>query len=53
MSVLAELQEGALVLTINRPEAGNSLNPAVGQGFVDATRWRWCAGMRKPSSATA
>ncbi len=38
MSVLAELQEGALVLTINRPEAGNSLNPAVGQGFVDALR---------------
>lgn len=36
MSVLSELRDGALVLTINRPEAGNSLNPAVGQGFVDA-----------------
>lgn len=36
MSVLADLRDGALVLTINRPEAGNSLNPAVGQGFVDA-----------------
>jgi enoyl-CoA hydratase/carnithine racemase len=38
MSVLAENRDGALVLTINRPEAGNSLNPAVGQGFVDALR---------------
>jgi enoyl-CoA hydratase/crotonobetainyl-CoA hydratase len=38
MSVLAELQDGALVLTINRPDAGNALNPAVGQGFVDALR---------------
>ena len=36
MSVLTENREGVLVLTINRPEAGNSLNPAVGQGFVDA-----------------
>lgn len=36
MSVLAELHDGALVLTINRPEAGNALNGAVGQGFVDA-----------------
>ena len=33
-----ENRDGALVLTINRPEAGNSLNPAVGQGFVDALR---------------
>jgi enoyl-CoA hydratase/carnithine racemase len=38
MSVLAENRDGALVLTINRPEAGNSLNPAVGQGFLDALR---------------
>lgn len=38
MSVLVENRDGALVLTINRPEAGNSLNPAVGQGFVDALR---------------
>jgi enoyl-CoA hydratase len=36
MSVLTENRDGALVLTINRPEAGNALNPAVGQGFVDA-----------------
>jgi enoyl-CoA hydratase len=36
MSVLTELRDGALVVTINRPEAGNSLNPAVGQGFIDA-----------------
>jgi enoyl-CoA hydratase len=38
MSVLTENRDGALVLTINRPEAGNSLNPAVGRGFVDALR---------------
>lgn len=38
MSVLAENRDGALVLTINRPDAGNALNPAVGQGFVDALR---------------
>ena len=36
MSVLVENRNGALVVTINRPEAGNSLNPAVGQGLVDA-----------------
>jgi enoyl-CoA hydratase len=36
MSVSAELTNGVLVVTINRPEAGNSLNPAVGQGLVDA-----------------
>jgi enoyl-CoA hydratase len=36
MSVLIENRDGALLLTINRPEAGNALNPAVGQGFVDA-----------------
>lgn len=36
MAVLAELHDGALVLTLNRPEAGNSLNGAVGQGLVDA-----------------
>ncbi len=35
MSVTIELRDGALVLTINRPQAGNSLNPAVGQGLVD------------------
>jgi enoyl-CoA hydratase len=36
LSVISELHDGVLVLTINRPEAGNSLNPAVGQGLVDA-----------------
>jgi enoyl-CoA hydratase/carnithine racemase len=36
MSVLVENRDGALILTINRPDAGNSLDPAVGQGFVDA-----------------
>jgi enoyl-CoA hydratase len=36
MSVSAELTNGVLVVTINRPEAGNSLNPAVGKGLVDA-----------------
>ncbi len=36
MSILSELRDGVLVVTINRPEAGNSLNPAVGQGLVDA-----------------
>ncbi len=36
MGVISELRDGALILTINRPEAGNSLNPAVGKGFVDA-----------------
>ncbi len=36
MSVLAENRDGVLILTINRPDAGNALNPAVGQGFVDA-----------------
>jgi enoyl-CoA hydratase len=36
MSVIAELTKGVLVVTINRPEAGNSLNPAVGKGLVEA-----------------
>ena len=36
MSLYSENRDGALVLTINRPDAGNALNPAVGQGFVDA-----------------
>ena len=36
MSVLAENLDGALVVTINRPDAGNSLNPAVGTGLSDA-----------------
>lgn len=36
MGVVTELHDGALVLTINRPNAANSLNPEVGQGLVDA-----------------
>ncbi len=36
MSVLTELNDGALVITINRPKAGNSLNPEVGHGLVAA-----------------
>jgi enoyl-CoA hydratase/crotonobetainyl-CoA hydratase len=36
MSVLVENRDGALVLTLNRPQAGNSLNGAVGQGLIDA-----------------
>lgn len=36
MSVITELRDGALVVTLNRPEAGNSLNQALGQGLVDA-----------------
>lgn len=36
MTVSTELRDGAMLVTINRPEAGNALNPAVGQGLVDA-----------------
>lgn len=36
MSVLTEIHDGALVVTINRPEAGNALNPAVGRGLLEA-----------------
>lgn len=36
VSVIADVREGALVLTIDRPDAGNALNSAVGKGFVDA-----------------
>jgi enoyl-CoA hydratase len=36
MTVSSELRDGALIVMINRPEAGNSLNPAVGKGLVDA-----------------
>jgi enoyl-CoA hydratase len=35
-SVLTELRDGALVVTINRPGAGNALDPSVGKGLVDA-----------------
>jgi crotonobetainyl-CoA hydratase len=36
MSVLVDRRDGALVLTLNRPEAGNALNGALGQAIVDA-----------------
>jgi enoyl-CoA hydratase/crotonobetainyl-CoA hydratase len=36
MSVLVTISDGALVVTINRPDAGNALNPEVGRGLVDA-----------------
>jgi len=36
MNVLTENRDGALIVTINRPDAGNALNPAVGQGLVEA-----------------
>lgn len=36
MSVTTERRDGALIVTLDRPEAGNSLNPAVGQGLCDA-----------------
>ena len=36
MSVLTEMIDGTMVMTINRPEARNALNPAVGEGFSDA-----------------
>ena len=36
MSVLTEIRDGVMILTLNRPEAGNSLNPEVGAGIVAA-----------------
>src|SRR5215207_2059571 len=36
MTVDVERHQGVLILTLNRPEAGNSLNPAVGDALVDA-----------------
>lgn len=36
MSVLTEHRDGALVITLNRPEAGNSLNGQLGQALCDA-----------------
>jgi enoyl-CoA hydratase/carnithine racemase len=35
MSVLSEIRNGVMIITINRPEAGNSLNAEVGRGLVD------------------
>ena len=36
MSVIVEDRDGVRIVTLDRPEAGNSLNGAVGQGLVDA-----------------
>lgn len=36
MTVIVDNRDGALVLTLNRPEAGNALNGALGQAIVDA-----------------
>lgn len=36
MEVLTELRDGAMIITLNRPEAGNSLNPALGKLLVEA-----------------
>lgn len=35
MSVLVDIRDGVMILTLNRPEAANALNAAVGQGLVD------------------
>jgi len=34
--VLSEISDGVMTITLNRPEAGNSLNEAVGRALVDA-----------------
>lgn len=36
MEILTELRDGSLIVTLNRPEAGNSLNPALGKLLVEA-----------------
>ncbi|CAO5177527.1 Carnitinyl-CoA dehydratase [Frankia sp. AiPs1] len=36
MSILTDLNNGVLTITINRPEARNALNGAVGQSIIDA-----------------
>ncbi len=36
MSVLVDRREGVMIVTINRPEAGNALNPEVGHGLFAA-----------------
>ncbi len=35
MSVLSDTRDGVMTITINRPEAGNSLNAEVGRALVD------------------
>jgi enoyl-CoA hydratase/carnithine racemase len=36
VTILVERRDSALIITLNRPEAGNSLNPALGQALYDA-----------------
>jgi enoyl-CoA hydratase len=36
MALRAEQRDGALILTIDRPDAGNALNPELGRGLVKA-----------------
>ncbi len=36
MSVQSQVTDGVLIITLDRPEAGNSLNPEVGSGIVGA-----------------
>lgn len=36
MSVLSETRDGVMIITINRPEAGNSLNAEVGRALVES-----------------
>ena len=36
MSIAVDRRDGALIITLNRPEAGNSLNPEVGAGLLHA-----------------
>lgn len=36
MSVDVEIRDGVMIITLNRPEAANALNAAVGKGLVDA-----------------
>jgi enoyl-CoA hydratase/carnithine racemase len=36
MEVLTEMRDGAMIISLNRPVAGNSLNPALGKMLVEA-----------------
>jgi crotonobetainyl-CoA hydratase len=36
MEVLSEYKDNVLTITLNRPEAGNSLNAALSSGLADA-----------------
>lgn len=35
MTILTEARDGVLTITLNRPEAGNSLNPELGTALID------------------